>query len=642
MKTKFHKYLSIFRKLRGYTQEDMACKLNVSCSVYASYERGTDTPDYVTLENISNILQCTLDELFGRNGADAYIYSDILQEEKADYGKDKREKTLQNWKLAVGVQDFRFLRKRNALYVDKTRMIEEFLTSPYQVTLITRPRRFGKTLNMSMLAEFLDCTKESAELFQGTQISRSIYGQEMNQYPVVFLSFMNVKAGSAAGMLEQLGAVLHREYERYLPVVNSQALSAEQLKAFHYIYQLLWPVENMDKLADGILHSIPVLCRTLEICFKKKVILLMDEYDTPFLSANTNQYYGEVRDILAGMFSFALKGNPSLERAMLTGIQRAAKENIFSGLNNLVVCTVKDPEYEDCFGFTEEEVRYFLESCHMSLTDDVKEMYDGYRIGSARVYNPWSVSCYAARKSLEAYWVNTSENSILKHALERQGETFAKDYRELMEQGSVTAAAELSTAYYERQDDASLWGLLLNAGMVTIQEKSGENFYKLQVPNLEVWKAFQELTAFYLQVEEGHMERMMRCLISEKIEKFAEEYSSILLELPSYHDLKDENSYHMMMLGMCAFLHRNYTVKSNKESGLGRSDILLYAKNTKHSNMILEFKFTKDDKNDLEKMALEAVEQIKRKKYDAGMNGRVYGIGLAHCKKNVKIKWAIV
>ena len=273
------------------------------------------------------------------------------------------------------------------------------------------------------------------------------------------------------------------------------------------------------------------------------------------------------------------------------------------------------------------------------FTEEVRTMYDGYQFGTADVYNPWSVSCYAARKELEPYWVNTSENSIIKNAFEQRGESFAAKYNELIEKGAVDARVELSVSYYEEPDDASLWGLLLNAGMITIQEEMGDKNCRLRIPNYEVREAFQGLTAFYLKLEDGYISDMLSCLRTEAMEKFAEQYQRILLRLPSYYDLKSENSYHMMMLGMCAFMYRYYDVKSNREGGIGRSDILLYAKKRPLPHMILEFKYTKDEGEDLEMLALEAIGQIKDKKYDAEMTGVVYYIGLAHFGKAAQVKW---
>ena len=654
MKTKFPEYLAMFRSQRGYTQAQIAEKLKISRSTYANYESGNRSPDLEMLERIGDVLNCSLDELFGRSGNrydSAYSNSsmstasvNVVCEEKHPYHVNMERKKeavpgRRKRKLAIGVQDFRFLRERKAYYVDKTQMVPEFLDSWYQVTLITRPRHFGKTMNMSMLAEFLDCTKDSAEIFAGTKISRSEWVSEMNQHPVVFLSFLNVKADSASMMAAQLGGALRGEYERYSPIIKDSSLPEEQKDSFNQIYNSLRSPDDDVESRKSIVNSIAVLCQVLEMYYGKKVYLLLDEYDTPFISANSGGYYDEVREMLTGMMRSALKGNPSIEKALLTGIQRVAKENIFSGLNNLVVCTVKDSDYEDCFGFTEEEVRDLLDYCGVPFTGEVKEMYDGYQIGMTDLYNPWSISCYAARRKLESYWVNTGENSIIKNAMEQRDDSFVRDYNTLIEQGKVEVQAELATAYYEKADDASLWGLLINAGMVTIQEQTDEDHFLVRVPNQEVWKAFRELTAFYLRVEEGHIGTMLYDLEAGKMDRFAEDYQGILMKLPSYHDLKSENSYHMMMLGMCAFMQRHYEVSSNRENGGGRGDIVLRGRKPQYPGMILEFKYTKDESQDLEELALEAISQIKDKRYDAGMDGIVYFIGLAHCGKRAEVRW---
>lgn len=654
MKTKFPEYLAMFRSQRGYTQAQIAEKLKISRSTYANYESGNRSPDLEMLERIGDVLNCSLDELFGRSGNrydSAYSNSsmstasvNVVCEEKHPYHVNMERKKeavpgRRKRKLAIGVQDFRFLRERKAYYVDKTQMVPEFLDSWYQVTLITRPRRFGKTMNMSMLAEFLDCTKDSAEIFAGTKISRSEWVSEMNQHPVVFLSFLNVKADSASMMAAQLGGALRGEYERYSPIIKDSSLPEEQKDSFNQIYNSLRSPDDDVESRKSIVNSIALLCQVLEMYYGKKVYLLLDEYDTPFISANSGGYYDEVREMLTGMMRSALKGNPSIEKALLTGIQRVAKENIFSGLNNLVVCTVKDSDYEDCFGFTEEEVRDLLDYCGVPFTGEVKEMYDGYQIGMTDLYNPWSISCYAARRKLESYWVNTGENSIIKNAMEQRDDSFVRDYNTLIEQGKVEVQAELATAYYEKADDASLWGLLINAGMVTIQEQTDEDHFLVRVPNQEVWKAFRELTAFYLRVEEGHIGTMLYDLEAGKMDRFAEDYQGILMKLPSYHDLKSENSYHMMMLGMCAFMQRHYEVSSNRENGGGRGDIVLRGRKPQYPGMILEFKYTKDESQDLEELALEAISQIKDKRYDAGMDGIVYLIGLAHCGKRAEVRW---
>ena len=630
----FCKHLLEYRKRAGYSQKDMSGKLLIEESLYSQYENGTAEPGFDALIRIADVLKCSLDELFGRGRfyrGDASDYS-MVREAPVQYENSRVKK-----KVLIGLQDFRRLRELNAYYVDKTMMIGEFLDSPYQITLITRPRRFGKTMNMSMLAEFLDCTRDSKAIFAGTKISRTEWMAELNQCPVIFLSLLEIKSDTAEGMLWQLSGRIREEYKRYYNMLNSGKLSGDQVEEFNHIYNVLAHVQSKEQWKNCVIRSILVLCEVLSSYYGKNVYLLIDEYDTPFMSANMNGYYSEVRSVLAGFLSTSLKGNPYLERAMLTGIQRVAKENIFSGLNNLMVFTVNDSEYEDCFGFTEEEVRKLLDDFDLEFTDEVKETYDGYRFGNKDIYNPWSVTNYAVRKRLAPYWVNTAENSILKDAMRERGTTFEKEYNELIETGEITTVVSLTTAYYEHQSDASLWGLMVNAGMLTIQENMGDDYYTLRIPNQEVWSAFRELAAFSLQIDEGDMQKLFMELVRGNIDEFAERYQNILLTLPSYHDLQCENSYHMMVLGMCVFQQKNYIIESNRENGNGRADLLMRAKRSGYPNMILEFKYTKDKKEDLDKLAASAVEQMKDKKYDVNLDTPVYYIGLAHCGKQAAV-----
>ena len=630
----FCKHLLEYRKRAGYSQKDMSGTLLIEESLYSQYENGTAEPGFDALIRIADVLKCSLDELLGRNSdyRNSWIDSGVVREEQVLYGRPRDKK-----KVLIGLQDFRRLRELHAYYVDKTMMIGEFLDSSYQITLITRPRRFGKTMNMSMLAEFLDCTKDSRMIFEGTRVSRTEWMTELNQCPVIFLSLLEIKSDTAEGMLWQLSGRIREEYKRYYNMLNSGKLSGDQVEEFNHIYDVLTYVQSKEQWKNCIIRSILVLCEVLSLYYGKNVYLLIDEYDTPFMSANTNGYYSEVRSVLAGFLSTSLKGNPYLERAMLTGIQRVAKENIFSGLNNLTVLTVNDSEYEDCFGFTEEEVRKLLDDFDLEFTDEVKETYDGYRFGNKDIYNPWSVTNYAVRKRLAPYWVNTAENSILKDALRERGTTFEKEYNELIETGEITTVVSLTTAYYEHQSDASLWGLMVNAGMLTVKEIMGDDYYTLRIPNQEVWSAFRELTAFSLQIDEGDMQKLFMELIRGNIDEFAERYQNILLTLPSYHDLQCENSYHMMVLGMCVFQQKNYIIESNRENGNGRADLLMRAKRSGYPNMILEFKYTKDKKEDLDKLAASAVEQMKDKKYDVNLDTPVYYIGLSHCGKQAAV-----
>lgn len=637
MKKRFHENLTLLRKRKGCTQLQMSEKLEIPRSTYTNYESGNRAPDYDTLLKIADTLECTLDELFGRTVRQSVS---MIGESRTPYQAvtTNPQKTA-NKKLAIGLEDFRSMREKGAYYVDKTKMIPEFLNSEYQVTLITRPRRFGKTLNMSMLAEFLDCTKNSADIFAGTEVCQSDVMQEMNGHPTIFISFLNVKGDNANAMVYQLMRALEYEYRKYLPVIQDKKLSAGQRENLQNIYRSINRLKVDEESKISLADAIPALCQALTDYYEKKVYLLIDEYDTPFIAANSGGYYDEVRGLLAAVLSSSLKGNQALQKAMLTGIQRVGKENIFSGLNNLIVCTVNDPDFSDCFGFTEEETRELLKYYEMELTEEVKAMYDGYLFGRTSIYNPWSVTSYAVRKKMEPYWVNTSENSIIRNAMEESSESFIVDYEKLIEQGTAEVPLEMITSYFEQPDDASLWGLLVNAGLLTVMEHGEDNYYLVKVPNYEVRKEFQNLTAFHLKVQEGHIIKMVMNLKRGRMQEFAEEYQRIVLEVPSYHDLKNENSYHMMMLGMCAFMYKDYEVKSNWENGRGRGDILLLAKKEGRPYIILEFKYTKDESQNLEKLAQKAIMQIKERKYDAGMSGQVYYVGLAHCGKKTGVSW---
>ncbi len=375
MNEMFCKHLLEYRKRTGYSQKDISEKLLIEEPLYSQYENGTAEPGLDMLVRIADVLGCSLDGLFGRSGdyrRETLGRGMVLREEQVLYGSTGVKK-----KVLIGLQDFRRLRELHAYYVDKTMMIGEFLDSPYQITLITRPRRFGKTLNMSMLAEFLDCTTDSKAIFEGTKISRTEWMEELNQYPVIFLSFLNVKSDCSKGLLELLGETVKKEYERYSSLIDASALPDREKEKFSEIYRNLADIRNVESWRICIIESIRTLCEVLRLYYGKNVYLFIDEYDTPFMSANTNGYYSEVRSVLAGFLSTSLKGNPYLERAMITGVRYVIKRNDYEGINNMTVLKVTDFEYEDCFGFTEEESKKLLGYYNLEVTNELKEMYGG-------------------------------------------------------------------------------------------------------------------------------------------------------------------------------------------------------------------------------------------------------------------------
>lgn len=542
--------------------------------------------------------------------------------------------------LPMGVQDYKTLKENNKYYVvDKTLMIQEFLDRKSIVTLITRPRRFGKTLNMSMMAEFFDVTKDSKELFKDTQIMKTEYASQINQYPTIFISFANAK-GDALSIARIIKKNFLNLYQINQKVFDN--LDRFDKPIFENIMDDLTKLNNND--LDCIDDALSFLMKQMERYYGKKVMVFIDEYDTPFIEAHVQGFYEEIGNHLSNMLHNALKISTSLQYAMLTGIQRVAKENVFSGLNNLVVCTVKDDEYAEYFGFSVDETKHLLEYYDLSLNDTVKRMYDGYRFGNREIYNPWSLIHYAYRRKLDFYWINTSSNKMIKKAMSTRDKSFNQGYEKLIQTGFLETIVRMETSFFEVGTTASLWGLFINAGYLTIKDiiSTIDGRYVISIPNQEVYQEFRSLTAYYLNVSETDLSDLFNALLYDDREEFEEKYKNILLKIPSYHDLKDESSYHTLFLGMCAWLSYRYEIISNKEVGKGRCDIILKAKED-ITSYVLEFKYLNSNnlvtKEQLKKASREAIDQIEAKQYGINLTGHVIYIGLAHYKKEVEIEW---
>lgn len=538
--------------------------------------------------------------------------------------------------IPLGVVDYETLKNQNYFFIDKSMMIYDFLMRKSTVTLITRPRRFGKTINMSMMSSFFDITKDSKEIFKDTKIVETEYISEMNQYPTIFISFANAK-NDKWNVVKEIKLQLRKEYDRYAHVFEQKMTVFEQNEYESLVQGLM---TKNDGILDNIIDALSFLMERLEKYYHKKVMVFIDEYDTPFIEAHVGGYYEELRGGLSSLLHNALKTSTSLHYAMMTGIQRVAKENIFSDLNNLVVCTVKDPEYSQYFGFTEEETKQTLEYYDLSLNDEVKSMYDGYHFGEHDIYNPWSILNYASRKVLEPYWVNTSSNTMIKKAISSSDEAFERGYEELIRNGKLETTVKMDTSFFEVNNTENLWGLLVNAGYLTLHKTISiqDSLYIIKIPNQEVQLEFRKLTAYHLKATETDLTVLFNSLKCCRKEDFEDRYRKILLTLPSYHDLKDENSYHMMLLGMCAWLSNEYEVISNREVGKGRCDIILKSKKSQIS-YILEFKYTNDSSVDLKQLAKSAIDQIDSRRYDSELSGTVIHIGLTHYQKNVEIEW---
>lgn len=542
-------------------------------------------------------------------------------------------------KIPTGIKSFSKLKEENYYFVDKTLMIKDFLERGSEVTLVTRPRRFGKTINMSMMSEFFDITKDSKEIFKGTKIMDTPYVSEINQYPTIFISFADAKRDKVA-VVSTIKMQILKQWKKYKYIFKG--LDEFDLPIYQSLLKILTQTE--DGSLVGINDAIAFLMDKLQDYYHKEVMVFIDEYDTPFIEAHTKGFYEEVRGGLSGLLHNSLKTSNSLKYAFITGIQRVAKENIFSDLNNLVVCDVTDQRYAAYFGFDSDETKELLEYYGLELNNKVKEMYDGYHIGNRDIYNPWSLLNYVDTKELTSYWVNTSANSMIKTALKQASYTFKNQYDKLIKDGKLDTYVSMQTSFFEEADNSTLWGLFVNAGYLTVTKEIDllKGKYCIEIPNKEVEQEFIKLTEYQLGLSSGTLDTVTESLTKEDQETFLESYQEILM-VPSYHDLQKENSYHMMMLGMCLCSNKDYEIISNREVGKGRDDLILKAKDEKKTSFVLEFKYLKEDKKDLEKaldeLSNKAIQQIKDNKYDYGLKGKVIYIGLAHHGKDVSIKW---
>lgn len=542
-------------------------------------------------------------------------------------------------KIPTGIKSFRKLREENYYFVDKTLMIKDFLERGSEVTLITRPRRFGKTINMSMMSEFFDITKDSKEIFKGTKIMDTPYASELNQYPTIFISFADAKENKET-IVKFIKNQFQLEYSRYNYIFKDM----DEYEENDYRIINEGTKNNQNGTLQDIEKALFFLMRRLKKYYGKDVVLFIDEYDTPFIEAKTGNFYQEIKGSLATLLRSSLKNSDDLKYAMLTGIQRVAKENIFSDLNNLVVCDVTDQRYASYFGFTNNETQELLEYYGLELNDEVKKMYDGYHIGNQDIYNPWSLLNYADTQKLISFWVNTSANSMIKNALKQADYTFKNQYDKLIKESKLDTYVSMQTSFFEEANNSTLWGLFVNAGYLTVTKEINllKGKYRIEIPNEEVKQEFIKLTEYQLGLSSGTLDTVTESLVNEDQETFLENYQEILM-IPSYHDLEKENSYHMMMLGMCLCLNKDYEIISNRKVGKGRDDLILKAKDEKRTSFVLEFKYLKEDKKALEEaldeLSNKAIQQIKENKYDYGLKGKVIYIGLAYHGKNVSVKW---
>ena len=538
-------------------------------------------------------------------------------------------------KIPIGVENFKEIINNNCYYVDKTKFIEKILNDGSKIKLFTRPRRFGKTLNMSTIKHFFDIknNEENRKLFNNLDIEKSVYIKEQGQYPVIFISMKGIKDitwEEAKSSLKILISKLYSEFKYLLD--NLDEFDLPRFKKY-----LLADIDFAN-----LKNALEFLTRVLYEKHKKEVILLIDEYDSPLISAYEHNYYDEAINFFKVFYGEALKTNDYLKMGIITGIIRVIKAGIFSDLNNLRVYSILDKQYSDFFGFTEKEVEKMLIDFNIEYNlPEVKSWYDGYKFGDTEVYNPWSILNFVQNRELEGYWIGTSGNFLIKEVLKDSNSEINISLEKLFNgekiEEVITGNSDLSSllSYHE------IWELLLFSGYLTVDKKIDEDVYSLRLPNKEIRKFFKNE---FIDITFGASEfrKTMETLKNNKIEEFEKNLQNILLKSTSYMDGKNENFYHGLFLGMSFYLDNKYSVKSNREAGLGRYDVLIEPINKKERAFILEFKVTDSEKN-LEKFSKEALEQIINKKYnieliEKGIKNITY-IGIAFYKKQLRISY---
>ena len=541
-------------------------------------------------------------------------------------------------RLAIGLSDFKHLIEEDFYYFDKTKFIEEVMKDGSQVKLFARPRRFGKTLNMSMLKYFFDIEnrEENKKIFKDLYIEKTEAFKEQGQYPVIFLSLKDLKALTWEQMEKAIKSAISRLFSEYKYLLND--LDKFDTLAFENIL-----LKNTE--LEDLKEALKFLTRILYEKYNKKVVVLIDEYDSPLVSAYINGYYEKAKDFFKTFYSTVLKDNSYLQMGVLTGIIRVIKAGIFSDLNNLSTYTILSDVYTDSYGLTEEEVEKSLKYYGIEQEiSNVKDWYDGYKFGDSEVYNPWSILNFLRFKELRAYWVDTSGNDLIKDVLKKITKNTIEALERLFNgeglKQNISGTSDLSKLLSEEE----LWELMLFSGYLTVEEKIDQDNYVLRLPNKEVRTLYRK-TFFEKYFGRGSkLLYLMEALTENRIDEYEERLQEILLTSVSYNDTKKGNEafYHGLIMGMGLYLEGEYITKSNIESGLGRYDFVIEPKNKTKRAFIMEFKAT-DSIENLEEISKEALRQIEDKKYDISLkqNGvkDITYLGIAFCGKQIKISY---
>lgn len=549
-------------------------------------------------------------------------------------------------KLPVGIENFEEIRKSGFYYIDKTRFIEQLLQNWGKVNLFTRPRRFGKTLNMSMLKSFFEIGTDSS-LFEGLYISNNteLCNEYMGKYPVIFLSLKGVDGLTFSKSKEMLSEIIKEEADRHYYLKNSEKLTQEDRISFQSI--LTGTDENIE-------NSLKTLSRFLYKHYDRKTIIIIDEYDVPLDKAFQNGYYKEMVALIKGIFGQALKTNDFLQFATLTGCLRISKESIFTGLNNFEVLSILNVQYDECFGFTDAEVRKILKDYGLSAHyADMKEWYDGYRFGNTDIYCPWDVIRYS--KSLcmdeeakpEDFWSNSSGNAIVRRFIDKADASTKNEIERLIAGEYIEKEISQELTYEELDDKIeNLWSVLFTTGYLTQQGRTDDDRYRLTIPNKEIRNLFiKKVREWFRDASKNDgkaLEEFCNAFIQKNSQKIEQLFGDYLWNTISIRDTavakeKKENFYHGILLGLLGY-KSNWIIKSNAESGTGYSDILIEAPDNR-TGIVIELKYAEN--GNMDKACLDAIKQIEEKDYvgrlkQDGMRNFI-SYGIACYKKDCKV-----
>lgn len=550
-----------------------------------------------------------------------------------------------NTRMPVGIDDYKTAREQFYV-VDKTRFIAQLIENQNKVMLFTRPRRFGKTLTMSMVDYFfsIDKLEQTEALFHGTDIEAygTKYMKYRGKYPVIFITLKDCAECTWEETYEQFMGVMQVEYQKHSYLLNGKSLQEEEKEQ---IQRFLHKTATMAEYKMSLWYLTSYLYKY----FKMQPIVLIDEYDAPLQSSYSQHFYDNAIAFFRRWLSCALKSNVNLKLAVLTGVQRIAKESIFSGLNNLIVCSVVDSQASDIFGFNATEIDRMTKDLQVpEKLQEIKTWYDGYQFGSQEIYNPWSVVCYFYHQCTpKPYWVNTSENGILKELLLQADELRVCELQGLLSGKAITTTISDGVVYQKIwQDDSALYTMLLTTGYLTVEKVSNTTYnrYALRIPNEEIRQVYgiEILNSLVNHISRNSYDALFDSLFSGDGKDFEYRLQRILTRFVSSYDTANKESfYHGFMLGMTAlFLDKDYVVESNRESGYGRFDVAVFPRDTNKTGVILEFKAS-SSVDCLIQEADDAVRQIQTREYVTEFEKRkiahLWTYGIAFCGKQVKL-----